>query len=146
MTETFCWRTAKYTQDHHHLRHVMKTTLKTKHHRILAHVEIDSRGVHRITDHHHRTLGYYDPRTNRTTDRHHRVIGYGYLLAKLIPADLAEEGGAGTIQPTKPKKPRTPQQMRRASERRSKISQDMGAEANRHADRMRSLRDKLAGT
>jgi hypothetical protein len=124
----------------------MKTTLKTKHHRILAHVEIDSRGVHRITDHGHKTLGYYDPRTNRTTDRHHRVVGYGYLLPRLIQADLAEEGGAGTIQPQKPKKPLTPQQMHRASERRSKVSQDMSAENNRHADRMRDLRDKLTKT
>lgn len=123
-----------------------KTTLTTKHRRLLAHVEIDSRGVHRITDHHHRTLGYYDPRTNRTTDRHHRLIGYGYQLPRLIPAGLEEEGGAGTIQPTKPKKPLTAQQMRRASERRSKVSQDMSAENNRHADRMRSLRDKLADT
>lgn len=123
-----------------------KTTLTTKRHRLLAHVEIDSRGVHRITDHHHRTLGYYDPRTNRTTDHHHRIVGYGYLLAKLIPADLAEEGGAGTIQPTKPKKPLTPAQSRRASERRSKVSQDMSAENNRHSDRMRDLRDKLAKT
>lgn len=118
-----------------------KTTLTTKHRRLLAHVEIDSRGVHRITDHHHRTLGYYDPRTNRTTDRHHRVVGYGYLLAKLIPADLAEEGGAGTIQP---KKPLTPAQSRQEAQRRTQVQKQMARTSATYADKMQDYRDKLA--
>jgi hypothetical protein len=118
----------------------MKTTLKTKHHRILAHVEIDSRGVHRITDHHHRTLGYYDPKTNRTTDRHHRIVGYGYLLAKLIPADLAEEGGAGTIPPTKPL---TPAQSRREADRRAKVQDRIKKTTATYQQKLTDLRADL---
>jgi hypothetical protein len=118
----------------------MKTTLKTKHHRVLAYIEIDSRGVHRILDHGHRTLGYYDPRTNRTTDRHHRLIGYGYLLPRLIPADLAEEGGAGTIQP---EKPLTPAQSRRESERRAKVQDRIQATRTTYQKKLQDLRADL---
>ncbi|MXQ10947.1 hypothetical protein [Microvirga makkahensis] len=120
-----------------------KTTLKSKSHRVLAHIEIDSRGVHRITDHGHKTLGYYDPRTNRTTDRNHRLVGYGYQLPRLIPADLAEEGGAGTIQP---QPPLSPKQSRARAERQQRIQQQVQQEKTRSAEKLRDLRTKLAKT
>ncbi len=117
-----------------------KTTLKTKHHRILAHVEIDSRGVHRISDHCHITLGYYDPRTNRTTDAQHRLLGYGFLLPKLISVDLAEEGGAGTIPP---EKPLTPAQNRREAGRRAKVQGRIKQAATDYQTKLHDLRSKL---
>lgn len=114
-----------------------QTTLKNKNHRTLAHIEVDSRGVHRITDHHHRLLGYYDPRTNRTTDHHHRLVGYGYLLPKLIPADLAEDNDNGII------KPMTPAQANKEAKRKQGIQQRVQGEQRRSADKLRDLRAKL---
>ncbi len=76
------------------------TTLESITNQTIAHVEIDSQGIHRISFD-RKTLGYYDPRTNRTSDRMHRVMGYGYQLPRLIDANLAEEG-AGIIKPQKP--------------------------------------------
>lgn len=132
-------RVDKYPQDT--FTHAMnQTTLKNKNHRTLAHIEVDSRGVHRITDHHHRLLGFYDPRTNRTTDHHHRLVGYGYLLPKLIRGDLAEEGGAGTIQP---KPPLTPQQAHRASERRAKVQDRIKDATTAYQKKLKDLRTDL---
>ena len=114
-----------------------RTPLKTKNHRTLAYVEVDSRGVHRITDDQHRLLGYYDPRTNRTTDRHHRLVGYGYLLPKLIPAELAEDGEAGII------KPLTPAQSRREAERRSKVQDRIKDTTKAYQMKLQDLRGDL---
>ncbi|MCB5177589.1 hypothetical protein [Microvirga lenta] len=115
------------------------TILKNRNHRVVAHIEIDSRGIHTITDQYHRALGYFDPRTNRSSDRHHRVIGYGYLLAKLVPADLSEEE-AGVI---KPKKPLSPEQTMRAAEKRTQVQKQISKAQVQHADKLRDLRDKL---
>ena len=117
------------------------STLKTRNHHIVAYVAIDARGVHKITDQHHRILGYYDPRTNRTTNQHHKIIGYGCLLAKLIPADLSEDG-AGIVQP---RKPLTPDQSRREAKRQAEVQQRIYDEQARSSEKVRELRAKLAG-
>ena len=116
-----------------------KTILKSKAHQTLACVEIDSRGIHRISGSDHKTLGYYDPRTNRTSDRMHRVIGYGYQLPRLIDASLTEEG-AGIV---KPVKPLGAKEVQKRNEHQAKVSQNVQDERKRHADRMRDLRDKV---
>jgi hypothetical protein len=114
-------------------------TLKSKAHQTLAYVEIDSRGIHRISGYDHKTLGYYDPRTNRTSDRMHQVIGYGYQLPRLLDTGLTEEG-AGIIEPLKPLDAR---ELAKRNERQAKVAQDVQDETKRHADRVRDLRDKI---
>lgn len=117
-----------------------KTPLKTKNHRVLAYIEVDSRGRHTIYDHTHRILGYYDPRTNRTTDRVNRIVGYGYLMAALIPGELAEDGG-DTI---KPKPPLTPEQARREADRRASVQKQIRDETLSSGKKRRDLQAKLA--
>jgi hypothetical protein len=118
---------------------VMKAaTLKSKTHQTIAHVEIDSRGMHQISGYDHKTLGYYDPRTNRTSDRMHRVIGYGYQLPRLLDTGLTEEG-AGIIEPLKPLDAR---ELAKRNERHAKVAQDVQDETKRHADRVRDLRGR----
>jgi hypothetical protein len=117
----------------------MRIVYKTPNHRIAAYVTIDARGVHTISDEHHRLLGRYDPRTNRTSDRHHRLVGYGCLIAKLVPG-LTEDSGV-----IKPKPPRTPEQSRRDNQRRAEAQRQIGDERDRHAEKMRGLRDKVSG-
>lgn len=97
-----------------------RTTISTRNHRILAYIEVDARGVHQITDRNHRTLGFYDPRTNRTTDQHKRIVAYGYALPRLLRGDLDENGQAGISQP---EPPLSPAQTKVEAERRAKVQQ-----------------------
>jgi hypothetical protein len=118
------------------------TTISNRHHRIVAYIEVGVRGIHRVTDQHHRTLGYYDPRTNRTTEGHRRIVAYGYALPRLLQGDLHEDGEAGIV---KPEPPLAPLKARAESDHLEKVQKcDRDAQAS-CGTKVQDLRSQLSG-
>ena len=116
--------------------------IRSRTHRVLAHIAIDHHGVHTISDAKQKILGRFDPRTNRTFDRVGRIVGRGYLLPALIQDDLHEEDLA-VVEEEESGKPPTAVQVSAKNKRRLAIQQQVRTEQGRSSSRLRDLQTKL---
>lgn len=61
-----------------------RQAIKDRNFKILGYIEDMGGGKQKALDANYRTLGYYDPRTDKTQDANYRTIANGNVLSGLI--------------------------------------------------------------